>query len=74
MSIENKSRDEIIDELIEYELDVIRSISYEEFDKWVRSCMRVGLQGYEELADDELALMYMALLGEQDKQIAEGGE
>ena len=74
MSIANKSRDEVIDELIEYEIDVMRSISYEEFDSWVRSSMRVGLQGYEELTDDELAIMYVALLGEQDKQIAEGGE
>lgn len=74
MSITNKSRDEVIDELIEYEIDVMRSISYEEFDSWVRSSMRVGLQGYEELSDDELSILYVALLGEQDKQIAEGGE
>ena len=74
MSIANKSRDEVIDELIEYEMGWLRQMSLKDYDDWVMTSMRVGLQGYEELSDDELAIMYVALLGEQDKQIAEGGE
>jgi hypothetical protein len=73
MSIVDKSRSEIIDELIEYEMGILRQMSLDDFDDWVKSCMHYGLQGYDELSDVELAGMYSALVDEQDKQIAEGG-
>ena len=74
MIVADKSRSEIIKELIDYEMGWLRQMSLDDFDDWVMTSLRIGLKGYDEMTDVELAVVYSALLTQQDKDLAEGGE
>lgn len=74
MSIVDKSRSEMIDELIEYEMGWLKQMSLDDYDDWVMTSLRIGLKGYEEMTEGELVVVYSALLIQRDKDLAEGGE
>jgi hypothetical protein len=73
MSAVFKSRNEMVDDLIEYELGIIRSMSLDDLDDWIADTLRKGVMGYEQFSDEELALMYAGLLSSRDDDISEMG-
>ena len=74
MSIVNKSRSEMIDELVDYEVGIMRSMSINTLGAWVKTVLVDGLTGYNQMADEEIAIMYSAIIMQQDRDLAEGGE
>lgn len=64
MSAVMKSRSEMIADLIDYEVGIIKSMGLDDVDSWIATVLERGYRGYDDFTDMELVTMYVQFLNE----------